>query len=160
MILNVGEIKNKNHYLIASLICFIAVGILASLVSPKSIFNSDYLTTADYALFLKIANSHNQYFNQIMIYLTTYGRELFWILAIIFLFIFGKKENRRTAILIAIIMFVLIPFGVLTKQAIERPRPIIPESDFLIAADSEYAFPSGHALIVWAGASISFVSFR
>lgn len=160
MVLYVGEIKNKNHYLIASLICFIAVGILASLVSPKSIFNSDYVSTADYALFLKIVNSHNQYFNQIMIYLTTYGREVFWILAIIFLFIFGKKEGRRTAAFIALVIVILIPLGIVSKQIIERPRPLIPESDFLIASDSQYSFPSGHALTVSAGATISLLLFN
>lgn len=160
MILNVGEIKNKNHYLIASLVCFIAVGILASLVSPKSIFNSDYVSTVDYALFLKIVNSHNQYFDHIMIYLTTYGREVFWILAIIFLFIFGKKEGRRTAAFIALVIIILIPLGIVSKQIIERPRPLIPESDFLIASESQYSFPSGHALIVSAGAAISIALYR
>ena len=57
-------------------------------------------------------------------------------------------------------MIVLIPVGMLSKQIIERPRPEIPENDFLIPADSEFAFPSGHALMVSAGAAISIALFR
>ena len=57
-------------------------------------------------------------------------------------------------------MIVLIPIGIITKEIIERPRPVIPETDFLITADSEYAFPSGHALIVSAGATVALVLMR
>lgn len=60
----------------------------------------------------------------------------------------------------AIVMIVLIPVGMLSKQIIERPRPEIPANDFLIPADSEFAFPSGHALMVSAGAAISIALFR
>lgn len=95
-----------------------------------------------------------------MIYLTIYGREVFWALVVVFLFIFGKKKGKKTAVLIIIIMIILIPIGSLSKQVIERPRPVIPESDFLIAADSEYAFPSGHAIMVSAGAVISLTLYR
>jgi undecaprenyl-diphosphatase len=57
-------------------------------------------------------------------------------------------------------MLVLIPLGVLAKDIVARPRPVIPKSDFLIAADKEYAFPSGHALIVSAGAAGALLLFR
>lgn len=140
--------------------CLISFSILALLVSQKSIINNSLISNADYVVFLMIVNAHSQIIDHIMIYLTIYGKEVFWVIALIFLFLCGKKNGKRTTILIAIIMFVLFPVGVLTKQAIERPRPIIPESDILIAADSKYAFPSGHALIASAGAAISFVSFR
>ena len=50
-------------------------------------------------------------------------------------------------------MLVLIPLGELEKDIVARPRPVIPASDFLISADKDYAFPSGHAVIVSAGAS-------
>lgn len=95
-----------------------------------------------------------------MIYLTIYGREVFWIFIIILLLMFGKKNGRRIATMIILVMIVLVPVGIITKQIVERPRPVIPESDFLIPADSEYAFPSGHALMVSAGAAISIALFR
>jgi membrane-associated phospholipid phosphatase len=53
---------------------------------------------------------------------------------------------------IAISMLVLIPVGILAQDIVARPRPAIPKSDFLIAADKDYAFPSGHAVMVSAGA--------
>jgi len=95
-----------------------------------------------------------------MIYLSWYGREVFWILAILFLFIFGRKTGRKTAFVMFISMIVLIPIGIITKEIIERPRPVIPESDFLITAGSEYSYPSGHALIVSAGATVALVLMR
>ncbi len=150
----------NNKYLIFSLITISAFIVLALVVSPKSNLKSNSLINTDNRLFLRINNSHFQVLNQIMIYLTWYGREVFWTLAILFLFIFGKKTGKKTAIVMSISMIVIVPIGIITKEIIERPRPIIPESDFLIAADSEYAFPSGHALIVSAGATVALVLMR
>jgi membrane-associated phospholipid phosphatase len=48
----------------------------------------------------------------------------------------------------------------LAKDIIARPRPVIPASDFLISADKDYAFPSGHAMIVSAGAAVALMLFR
>jgi membrane-associated phospholipid phosphatase len=39
----------------------------------------------------------------------------------------------------------------LPKDIVARARPVIPKSDFLIASDKVYSFPSGHAAIVSAG---------
>ena len=133
---------------------------MAVVVSPKSNLKSNSLTNPDNRLFLRINNSHFQVLNQLMIYLSWYGREVFWILAILFLFIFGRKTGRKTAFVMFISMIVLIPIGIITKEIIERPRPVIPESDFLITADSEYSYPSGHALIVSAGATVALVLMR
>ncbi|MDF0682030.1 MAG: phosphatase PAP2 family protein [Candidatus Nitrosocosmicus sp.] len=129
-------------------------------VSPKSILKSNSLTNQDNRLFLRINNSHFQVLNQFMIYLTQYGREMFWILVIFVLFLFGKKTGKKTAVVMSISMLVLIPIGIITKEIIERPRPIVPEPNFLVAADSEYAFPSGHALIVSSGAAVALVLMR
>jgi hypothetical protein len=75
-----------------------------------------------------------------MILLTNYGREVFWPIAIILLFVLGGWTGKKTAVVIAISMIVLIPIGTIAKESIARPRPIIPKSDYLIAADSEFAF--------------------
>jgi membrane-associated phospholipid phosphatase len=76
------------------------------------------------------------------------------------LFVLGGWTGKKTAIVIAISMIVLLPIGTIAKESIERPRPIIPKSDYLIAADSEFAYPSGHALIVSAGATIALLLFN
>jgi undecaprenyl-diphosphatase len=95
-----------------------------------------------------------------MILLTRYGREVFWPVAIILLFVLGGWTGKKTAIVIAISMIVLVPIGIIAKDAVARPRPIIPKSDYLIAADAEFAFPSGHALIVSAGATVALLLFN
>ena len=150
----------NNKYLIFSIITISAFIVLALVISPKSNLKSNSLTNTDNRLFLRINNSHFQVLNQIMIYLSWYGREVFWLLTILLLFIFGKKTDRKTALVMIISMSVLVPIGIITKEIIERPRPAIPEADFLITADSEYAFPSGHALIVSAGATVALVLMR
>jgi undecaprenyl-diphosphatase len=95
-----------------------------------------------------------------MVLLTNYGREVFWPVAIILLFVLGGWTGKKTAVVIALSMIVLVPIGVIAKDAVARPRPIIPKSDYLIAADSEFAFPSGHALIVSAGATVALLLFN
>jgi membrane-associated phospholipid phosphatase len=46
------------------------------------------------------------------------------------------------------------------KNLVERPRPLVPLVDFLLAADKEYAFPSGHATIVAAGLAVVLALYR
>jgi hypothetical protein len=96
----------------------------------------------DSLAFLDINNSHYPAFNQMMIWLTKFGREIFWPVAIILLFILGGWTGKKTAVVIAISMLVLIPIGELAKDMVARLRPAIPQVDFLIAADKEFSFPS------------------
>ena len=60
----------------------------------------------------------------------------------------------------AICMIILIPLGILAKEIVQRPRPLIPKEDIILPADAEYAFPSGHALIVSANAAVAIALFR
>jgi hypothetical protein len=68
-----------------------------------------------------------------MILLTEYGREIVWTVTGIVLLAFGGSSSRKTVLVMAMTMFVLIPIGTLAKEAVSRPRPTIPEADFLIA---------------------------
>jgi undecaprenyl-diphosphatase len=154
-------------YFVASAIILSLFVILSILVSPKIKFNgsnnngySSPIVRADSISFLDINNSHSKVLNQFMVLLTNYGREVFWPIAIILLFVLGGWTGKKTAIVIAISMIVLIPIGVIAKDAVARPRAIIPKSDYLIGADSEFAFPSGHALIVSAGAAVALLLFN
>lgn len=155
------------RYFVASMIILALFVILSILVSPKIKFNgssnniySSPIIKADSIAFLDVNNSHSKILNQLMILLTNYGREEFWPIAIILLFVLGGWTGKKTAVVIAISMIVLIPIGAIAKESIARPRPIIPKSDYLIAADSEFAFPSGHALIVSAGATVALLLFN
>lgn len=153
-----------NKYLLASVINLALFTLIAILVSPKANFvtinSNSPIIKADSSAFLEVNNSHSLDLDQMMIWLTKYGREVFWPIAIILLFVFGGLKGKKTALVIAISMLVLVPLGLLAKNIVARPRPTIPKSDFLIAADSEYTFPSGHALIVSAGAAVALALFR
>ena len=147
-----------NKYFVASVVILGLFVLIAALVSPRlSISVNSPIIRSDSMAFLDVNNSH--YYptlNKLMIWLTEFGREIFWPLAILLLFFFGGWSGKKTAVVIAISMLVLIP----VSNIVARARPVIPKSDFLIAADKAYAFPSGHALIVSAGASVALFMFR
>ena len=151
-----------NKYFIASVVILVLFILIATLVSPRlSISENSPIIRPDYLVFLNVNNSH--YYptlNKLMIWFTKFGREIFWPLAILLLFFFGGWSGKKTAVVIAISMLVLIPLGELTKDIVARPRPVIPKSDILIASDKEYSFPSGHAVIVSAGAAGALFLFR
>jgi undecaprenyl-diphosphatase len=148
-----------NKFLISSIIILLAFIVLALIVSPRINYGNNSIANLDKIAYLNINDSHYSPINQLMIYLTLYGRELFWVLVIILLFIFGGSAGKKTAIILSIVILVLIPIGVIAKEVIERPRPAIPSADFLIQPDSEFSFPSGHAVIVSAGAAIVLILF-
>ncbi len=148
-----------NKFLISSIVILLAFIVLALIVSPKINHGNNSVANIDKIAYLDINNFHYSPINQLMIYLTLYGREVFWVLAIIILFIFGGSAGKKTAIILSIVILVLIPIGIIAKEVIERPRPAIPSADFLIQPDSEFSFPSGHALIVSAGAAIVLILY-
>lgn len=76
------------------------------------------------------------------------------------LFTLGGWTGKKTAVVMAISMLVLIPIGELAKDIVTRLRPIIEQVDLLIAADTEFSFPSGHVLIVLAGTAVALILFR
>jgi undecaprenyl-diphosphatase len=156
------HIQMLNKYFVASVIILALFVLIAALVSPRvNLYVNSPITKSDSIAFLDVNNSHYYpAFNKLMIWLTEFGREVFWPIAIALLFIFGGWTGKKTALVIAISMLVLIPLGVLTKDIVARARPVIPKSDFLIASDKEYAYPSGHALIVSAGAAGALLLFR
>jgi len=95
-----------------------------------------------------------------MIGLSEYGRDVFWPIVIILLFVLCGWTGKKTATVMAISMLVLIPLGIIAKDLVSRSRPEIPKVDFLIAADKDFGFPSGEALIVSAGAAVALALYR
>jgi undecaprenyl-diphosphatase len=160
--INEEELMNKYYLLGLSILLLFFFILFSLMVSPKLNHNANsLLISKDTYAFLKINNSHYPAFNQLMILLTQYGREVVWSIAIILLFIIGGWTGKKTAVVMGLVMLVLIPVVNATKEIVARPRPaIIPQTDFLIAADSKYAFPSGHATIVSAGAAVVLMLFR
>ena len=147
-----------NFFFLTSIIILSIFVLLALSVSPR--FNwSDSLVAKDYSLFLTVNNSHYGLLNELMIWMTLYGREIVWIIVIIMFFIFGGWLGKKIALTIGLSILVLTFLVPVIKNLVERPRPLVPPVDFLIATDKEYAFPSGHATIVAAGSAMrTFIS--
>ncbi len=149
-----------NKYHTTSIIILALFVVLAIVVSPLA-NNNPGIVAKDTSVFLKVNNSHVHFLNKIMVWLTEYGREAFWIMTIILLFVFGGISGKKTAIVLVLAFIVLIPIGFAAKDIVQRPHPTIPESDFLLVQDpNEYSYPSGHATIVSAGAAIALSLFR
>lgn len=149
-----------NKYHITSIVILALFVILAVLVSPLA-NNNPEIIAKDTSVFLKVNNSHVSFLDKFMVWLTEYGREAFWIATIILLFIFGGWSGKKTAIVLVLAFIVIIPIGFIAKEIVQRPHPVIPESDFLLAQDpNEYSYPSGHATIVSAGAAVALSLFR
>jgi membrane-associated phospholipid phosphatase len=152
-----------NKYFGASIVILALFVLIAVLVSTKVSFNnanSSPIIKADFTAFLYVNNSHNHLFDNWMIGLSEYGRDVFWPIVIILLFVLGGWTGKKTATVMAISMLVLIPLGIIAKDLVARPRPEIPKADFLIAADKDFGFPSGEALIVSARAVVALALYR
>jgi len=71
-----------NKYFTASFVILGLFLLTAIIVSAKGIFNNATNNTpiakVDFSVFLNINNSHYPAFNEIMILLTEFGREVFW----------------------------------------------------------------------------------
>ncbi len=144
-------------YYVASWLLFLGFAILAALIMS----NNSLLTKWDYSVFGIINTPHNKIMNKIMVDLTKYGREAVWIVTTALLFVFGKKDGRRTAVLLTIAFIILIPLGTLLKDEINRARPMpLSYDNLLIKEETDPSFPSGHAVIVSAGAFIMLARFN
>ena len=149
-----------NFFFLTSIIVLSIFVLLALSISPR--FNwSDSLVAKDYSLFLTVNNLHyGLVLNELMIWMTLYGREIVWIVVIIVFFVFGGWLGKKIAVTIGLSILVLTFLVPVIKNLVERPRPLVPQADFLLAADKEYAFPSGHATIVAAGVAVVLALYR
>ena len=144
-----------NSFFLISIIILSFFVLLALSVSPRITW-SNSLIAKDYLLFLTVNKSHyGTVSDEFMIRMTLYGREIVWIVVIIMFFVFGGWLGKKIAVIIGISILVLTFLVPIIKNLVERPRPLVPKVDFLLATDKKYAFPSGHATIVSAGAALS-----
>ena len=148
---------------------------LASFVCLLSfVFLSIIIYNETYTFFTGLLKTDNFYFLQlkqlslflppfvdnVMLMITLYGREIFWPIVLIMLFIFGGKIGKKTAVIAAISMILLMPLVSVIKDVIDRPRPNVSEVEtFTVSADT-FSFPSGHATIVSAGLATVSIMFR
>ncbi|HJU14064.1 MAG TPA: phosphatase PAP2 family protein [Candidatus Nitrosotalea sp.] len=144
-------------YYFAGIVLLALFAVLAFVVTH----DRDQVTSWDYSVFSKINTPQHNALDKIMVGLTKYGREAIWIATTALVFIFGKASGRRTAVLLVISFIILIPLGSVLKDEIDRPRPVPADpGNVLVNADSDPSFPSGHAVIVSAGAFVMLARFN
>jgi len=134
------------------------------MISPRIVDNTNGMTSAieesDKLIYLQVNEPHFEPLNQIMLLFSQYGRGVVWTLAGVLLFVFGGWTGKKTAIVMAITMLILIPIGSLAKETVGRVRPAMPEAELLMAPDTGYSFPSGHAVIASSGAALMLTLYR
>ena len=142
-----------NIYFIACFILFISFLFLTAFLLSIN-FKTDHpliiLDNSVKALFSE--NSLNNYLHEFMIIVTSYGREYIWGPVLIALFLFGGVVGRKTAIITGLAIISLLLVGGEIKNVIDRERPELANNMYLVE-ESEKSYPSGHALIVSAGAT-------
>jgi undecaprenyl-diphosphatase len=152
------------YYLAISLALLVSFIVLAVIISPRISDNDGGIfpgiIKGDEITYLQVNNPHFDPLNEIMILFSQYGRGVAWTLTGVLLFVFGGWIGRKTAIVMAITMLILIPIGTIAKETIGRLRPAMPEAELLMTLDTGYSFPSGHAVIVSSGAAIMLTLYR
>ena len=143
-----------NIFFIAFFILFISFFLLTVFLLSIN-FKQDHpliiLDNSLNAFFLE--NSVNNHLRDFMIYVTFYGREYIWGPVLIALFLFGGVVGRKTAIITGLSIIILVLVGGEIKNIIDRERPELANNMYLLEEESKKSYPSGHALIVSAGAT-------
>ena len=144
-------------YVVASAIVLAGFAVLTLLIVQNNVSVSEW----DHSTFVSINHPEGKTVNKIMVDLSKYGREAVWIGVTAMLFVFGRKDGRKAAVLLTITFLILIPLGTVLKSEIDRQRPVPLSSDnLLIQNDTDPSFPSGHATIVSGGAAILLLRFN
>src|SRR5574337_2053022 len=121
-------------YVIASTILLAGFAVLALLI----VQNNSSVSEWDHAAFSSVNNPTGKTLDKIMVDLSKYGREAVWIGVTALLFIFGKKDGRKVAVLLTITFLILIPLGTVIKTEIDRPRPVpISSENLLVPNDTD-----------------------
>lgn len=148
---------------LASFVCLLSFVFLSIIIYNErdTIFTGLLKTDNFYFLQLKqLSLFLPSFVDNIMLMITLYGREIFWPIVLIMLFIFGGKIGKKTAVIAAISMILLMPLVSVIKDVIDRPRPNVSGVEtFPVSADT-FSFPSGHATIVSAGLATVSIMFR
>src|SRR5215217_901613 len=140
-----------NHFFVISSILFISFIIVTIFISHSNFENIQILdqTITSYIS----TNSTDDYFSNFMIYVTLYGREYFWGFVLVALFVLGGWIGKKTAIITGLSILILVLISGEIKNIIDRDRPDLTNNTYLLKEESTKSFPSGHALVVSAGAT-------
>lgn len=149
---------------LAALLVFLVIGVL---VKADQSLTSAELQAALWANHLALGGV----LNSLLVNATLYGREYFWIPLVGLMFLFGDRRTKLVAVGLCGVFVMGIAAGEVAKAVMARARPdafLLGTQPVLGTAgpimrvpfDTDYSFPSGHAVIVSIGAIYTLLSFR
>ena len=155
-----------NKYLVSSIIIF-GIFIVFTLVIYNDIIElNDYSSEGNliYEFDTGIMQARSYFFSsvttEIMNILSDFGREYFWILVPVLLFVFGGIDGRIVAVIILLSFVLVIPLTTLVKDLIDRDRPLVFYGASVNKLPVDESYPSGHASMVSAGAVAALLLLR
>lgn len=122
--------------------------------------SGNFLINIDNAVENFSHNFHYSILNYFMKFVSDYGREYFWTLVLILLFLLGGHDGKVIAIVAAISILIVIPTNIIIKDLVNRDRPAPPFGNFYSEPKSDKSFPSGHASVVSAGVMVTSLFLR
>jgi len=147
-------------YILIAIICISVFIIIGILLSPKLGYQNSYIIKVDAIISSIINNSGSSLLDDFMIWMSMYGREVVWSVVIVFMSIFAGWKGKKIALILVISFLIIIPLNTLFKNFFERPRPPVETQEIHISQETDFAYPSGHASIVTAGALTLMLLFR
>lgn len=147
-------------YVFMTIICIAVFIIMGIAVSPKFGYQVPSIIAFDESISSLIYNSGSNLTDDFMILLSMYGREIVWLAVIVFMSIFAGWRGKKIAVIIVISFLIIIPLNTLFKNLFERNRPPVERLEIQIPEKTDFAYPSGHASVVAAGALILILLFR
>ncbi|MDG6927826.1 MAG: phosphatase PAP2 family protein [Nitrososphaerota archaeon] len=135
------------------LIIFAIITAYVKLAGPNNIINS--------ALYMFTIEHRVGFLDGAMVVFSEYGREYFWIPLVAVIWLFGSGRVKFSAYVMIIAFILAIIAGEILKPALAVPRPFyFYDFRLLVPRPTDFSYPSGHALIVWTGASSTFYYLR
>ncbi len=144
-------------------VLFYGLVLVAAFAAMFLVVNYKLVYGYDVSLFRFINSTINvPSLNSFFVALSLYGRADFWIPAVALMWILGKTKEKKAALILAVVFIIIIAVGLFLKGVYYRPRPFLTLSGVktLVPLDSDSSFPSGHALIVFAGAAVSLLFLK
>ncbi len=137
------------------------VSLVLFLLNTELVF-SGTTQNMDASLALYINNSNlGGTLADLMVLLSRYGRELFWLGILAVMILLGSKDTKLLGVELAVLFVAGIIAGDILKAVLSRPRPFDTVAGIItrVPVETDSAYPSGHALIVSIGAAFSLVKF-
>lgn len=156
-----------NRYLTTSIIIFVVFIVLSITVYTNNIFDIYEKLFQDIIIYsYDVTNLqmhdilYSDSLGQFMKLLSEYGREYFWAVILIIMFLVGGIDGKVAGLVILFSFILIVPLNIIIKELIDIDRPPFYENNILERIPQGKTYPSGHASMVSAGALSVVLFFR